>query len=160
MSDENKQHQGEPVAWLACGELFKTVMGARNYAGSMPVYPLFKDVPVGSDMNAQCEDLRQAVRSREALIDDLRSQLAEAQQQYRDELGKRLAGEVKSEAKLAERDALLREKYMGIIDLCEDQSWWDRVGELLSLPRAWVYGLSENPNGWTEIKRSTPSAEE
>lgn len=69
--------QGEPVAWTACGELFKTLMGARNYAGTMPVYPLFKDSPVGVDMNAQVEELRKTVRSRESLIDSLRAQLAE-----------------------------------------------------------------------------------
>lgn len=41
--------------------------------------------------------------------DTLRAQLAEAQQKYTDELGKRLAVEVKSEAQLADAHALLKE---------------------------------------------------
>lgn len=61
------QHQGEPVAWEACGQLFKTVMGARNYAGSLPISPLFKFMPsngpnppkcmsLDCSLNAECKD--------------------------------------------------------------------------------------------------------
>ncbi|MGR3991438.1 coiled-coil domain-containing protein [Pseudomonas sp. 1121_17] len=59
-------------------------------------------------LRAENQSLRKTLPNSTTELVDLRAQLAEAQQQYRDELGKRLAGEVKSEAKLAERDALLR----------------------------------------------------
>ena len=70
----------DPAGYEACGELFKTVMGAQNYAGSMPVYPLFKSAPIGINIESAFEEMRRTIRSREALIDDLRSKLSEHQQ--------------------------------------------------------------------------------
>lgn len=70
----------DPAGYEACGELFKTVMGAQNYAGSMPVYPLFKSAPIGIDIESAFEEMRRTIRSREALIDDLRSKISEHQQ--------------------------------------------------------------------------------
>ena len=70
----------DPAGYEACGELFKTVMGAQNYAGSMPVYPLFKSAPIGIDIGSAFEEMRRTIRSREALIDDLRSKISEHQQ--------------------------------------------------------------------------------
>lgn len=70
----------EPSAYEARGELFKTAMGARNYAGSMPIYPLFKDAPIGSNLEAACEEMRCAVRNMESLIDTLRDQISKQAQ--------------------------------------------------------------------------------
>lgn len=61
-SETGIKRQVEPAAWEACGQLFKTVMGARNYAGSLPITPLYSARPAPTPMAepvawlAKCKD--------------------------------------------------------------------------------------------------------
>lgn len=105
MSDENKQHQSEPVAWIEVADLKEIAKGARwsgtvwgRPADDKGLYKLPPRVPVyinadPGEVERKLEDQRreftnaQTVEHRKwaELVDDLKSQLAE-------------------------RDALLREK--------------------------------------------------
>lgn len=131
----------DPAGYEACGELFKTIMGAKNYAGSMPVYPLFKSSPIGIGTESAFEEMRRIIRSREALIDDLRSKLSEH---------KKIA-QVLSEDPEKSAEQLFKRLNPG----CK---WWkmgddlkDRYRAEQPAPVAVVMPESRKPDGWLSL---------
>jgi hypothetical protein len=118
-----QQGRGEPVAWLntATGAVTASPVQVMDWDDeSEPVKGLYThaDPTDVAQLELEIEQLRFSLTMNDcASVEDdcvrdenreLRAQLAEAQQKHRDELGKRLVGEVKLEAKLAEAQALLR----------------------------------------------------
>lgn len=94
-----EQHQGEPVA-LPARKSYEESFSVHGQGQAMGWNACLDEIAKLGPLYTHADP---------GEVERLRADLAEAQQKYRDELGKRLSGEVKSEAKLAERDALISE---------------------------------------------------